>query len=87
LDKALHSPFLGLINPKSLMSISLKNLLRFDWDIIDGILTAVSAIVPHMLHVLDVEALSAIMVVLLALLLLRDLRRENFDGDILICFS
>ena len=69
------------------MTISLKNLLRFDWDIIDGILTAVSAIVPHMLHVLDVEALSAVMVVLLALLLLRDLRRENFDGDILICFS
>lgn len=69
------------------MTISLKNLLRFDWDIIDGILTAVSAIVPHMLHVLDVEALSAIMDVLLALLLLRDLRREKFDGDILICFS
>lgn len=69
------------------MTISLKNLLRFDWDIIDGILTAVSAILPHMLHVLDVESLSAIMDVLLTLLLLRGLRRENFDGDILICFS
>lgn len=54
-----------------------SRLLRFDWDVIAGVLAAVIAIVLHLLHVVEAEVLQTITVVLLAVLLFRDLRRES----------
>jgi hypothetical protein len=55
----------------------MKRFLRFDWDVIAGILAAVVALVLHFLHVAESGLLIAIMLVLLALLLLRDLKAES----------
>ncbi len=57
----------------------MKQLLRFDWDIVAGIVAAGLAIVLHLLHIVDVEIVLTVVLVLLALLLFRDLRRENHD--------
>lgn len=56
--------------------MTMKQLLRFDWDVVAGITAAVVALVLHLLHIADVEVVLAIVLVLLALLLIRDLRRE-----------
>jgi hypothetical protein len=55
----------------------MKRLLGVDWDVIAGILAAVSALLLHLFHIVDVEVLFAITLVILALLLLRDLRAEH----------
>jgi hypothetical protein len=55
----------------------MKRLLKFDWDVIAGVLAAVIALVLHFLHVAESGAVLAIILVLLALLLLRDLRAES----------
>lgn len=57
----------------------MKRLLRLDWDIVAGILAAITAIVLHLLHIVAVDVLLTITLVLLALLLFRDLRREGHD--------
>lgn len=57
----------------------MKRILRFDWDVIAGIVAAVLAVVLHLLHVIDVDVVFTIVLVLLALLLFRDLRRESHD--------
>ena len=57
----------------------MKRLLRLDWDIVAGIVAAISAIVLHLLHIVAIEVVLTISLVLLALLLFRDLRRENSD--------
>lgn len=54
-----------------------KVLLRYDWDVIAGVLAAVIALVLHFLHIAESEVVLAIMLALVALLLLRDLRSEG----------
>lgn len=55
----------------------MKQMLRFDWDVIAGVLAAVIALVLHFLHVAESGVVLAIVLALLALLLLRDLRAEG----------
>ena len=55
----------------------MKQLLKFDWDVIAGVLAAVVALVLHFLHVAESDVVLAIILALLALLLLRDLRAES----------
>lgn len=55
----------------------MKQILKYDWDAIAGIIAAVAAIVMHMLHLVEENVLLMISVVLIALLFLRDLRREK----------
>lgn len=55
----------------------MKRFLKFDWDVIAGILATVVALVLHFLHVADSGVLMAVMLALLALLLLRDLKAES----------
>jgi len=57
--------------------VTLKQILKLDWDAIAGIIAAVTAIVMHLLHLIHQEVLLTIAVVLIALLFLRDLRRER----------
>ena len=60
----------------------MKQLLRFDWDVVAGIAAAVVALVLHLLHIADAEVVLAIMLALLALLLIRDLRREASSNQL-----
>jgi hypothetical protein len=53
-----------------------KRLIRLDWDVIAGIIAALTALILHFLHIIEIGLLLAITVVLLAILLIRDLRRE-----------
>lgn len=55
----------------------MKRLLRFDWDVLAGIIAAVVALVLHLLHIAEVEVVLAIVLAILALLLVRDLRSEG----------
>jgi hypothetical protein len=55
----------------------MKRFLKFDWDVIAGILAAVVALIAHFLHVAELGVLLAITLALLALLLLRDLKAES----------
>lgn len=58
-------------------------LARFDWDAIAGVVAAGAALVLHLLHIVETELLLAIALVLLALLLIRDLRREAADEQVI----
>lgn len=55
----------------------MRGLLRFDWDVVGGIIAAVLAIILHLLHVAEEGILLTIVLVLLAFLLLRSLRGEH----------
>lgn len=55
----------------------MKRLLRFDWDVLAGIIAAVVALVLHLLHIAEMEVVLAIVLAILALLLVRDLRSEG----------
>lgn len=55
----------------------MKRLLRFDWDVLAGIIAAVVALVLHLLHIAEVEVVLAIVLALLAILLVRNLRSEG----------
>jgi hypothetical protein len=55
----------------------MKRMLRFDWDVLAGIIAAVVALVLHLLHIAEVEIVLAIVLAILALLLVRDLRSEG----------
>lgn len=57
----------------------MRQILRFDWDVIAGVVAAVIALVLHLLHIVEVDVIFTIVLVLLALLLIRDLRRESLD--------
>ena len=61
----------------------MKKLLRLDWDLIAGILAAITALVLHMLHIVQQEVVLAVMLVLLTLLLVRDLRSEHKSEKLL----
>jgi hypothetical protein len=55
----------------------MRRLLRFDWDVLAGIIAAVSALVLHLLHIVEVHVVLAIVLAILGLLLIRDLRSES----------
>lgn len=55
----------------------MKRFLRFDWDVLAGIIAAVVALVLHLLHIAEIEVVLAIVLAILALLLVRDLRSEG----------
>ncbi len=55
----------------------MKQFLRFDWDVVAGIIAAVVALVLHLLHIAEIEVVLAIVLAILALLLVRDLRSEG----------
>lgn len=52
-------------------------LLKYDWDVLAGVLAAVIALILHFLHVAEAEIVLAMILALVALLLLRDLRGES----------
>ncbi|MBA4179502.1 MAG: hypothetical protein C0506_02840 [Anaerolinea sp.] len=56
-----------------------RELRRYDWDAIVGIVAAGAALILHLLRIIEQEVLLTIGLVLLALLLIRDLRREERD--------
>jgi hypothetical protein len=58
--------------------MTMKRILKYDWDAIAGIIAAVAAILMLFLHLVETDILLMIAVVLIALLFLRDLRRERF---------
>lgn len=60
----------------------MKQILKYDWDAIAGIIAAMAAIIMHMLHLVEADVLLMIAVVLIALLFLRDLRRERLAEHI-----
>lgn len=55
----------------------MRRLLRFEWDVVAGIIAAIIALVLHLLHVVDVEVVLAIVLAIQGLLLIRDLRSES----------
>ena len=55
----------------------MKKILRLDWDLIAGIIAAVTALVLHTLHIVEQEVVLAVILLLLTLLLVRDLRGEH----------
>lgn len=55
----------------------MKSLRNMEWDVIAGVIAAVSAITLHFLHVTDASTLHAITLALVSLLFLRDLRMED----------
>ncbi|MCS7015305.1 MAG: hypothetical protein NZM42_04200 [Gemmatales bacterium] len=55
----------------------MRHWLRFDWDVVGGIIAAVIAIILHLLHIVEASILLTIVLVLLAFLLLRSLRSEH----------
>lgn len=57
----------------------MKRILRIDWDVIAGVIAAVTALVLHLLHLVEVDVILTVAMILLAILLIRDLRRENQD--------
>lgn len=57
--------------------MTVRRLLRFDWDALAGIAAAGAALVMHFLHIVEADVLLMLAVVLIALLFLRDLRRER----------
>ena len=59
------------------MNITIKKLLKTDWEIIAGITTAVAVIVLKFLHLVHEETMLTLAVVLLAGLFLRELRKES----------
>ncbi|CAN5348724.1 hypothetical protein BH11CYA1_BH11CYA1_45670 [soil metagenome] len=61
----------------------MKKILRLDWDLIAGVIAAMTALVLHMLHIVQQEVVLAVMLVLLTLLLVRDLRSENRSDKLL----
>jgi hypothetical protein len=58
-------------------------LRAVDWDAVAGIAAAVIALVLHLLHVVSEDVLLSIILVILALVLIRDLRRESRDEELL----
>jgi hypothetical protein len=60
----------------------LRQLGRYDWDAIAGVVAAAAALILHLLHVVNTEVLLSIALVVLALLLIRDLRREGREERI-----
>lgn len=56
-----------------------REIRRYDWDAIAGVVAAGAALVLHLLHVVEQDVLLTVSLVVLALLLIRDLRREERD--------
>ncbi len=61
----------------------MKKLLRLDWDLVAGVVAAMTALVLHMLHIVQQEVVLSVILVLLTLLLVRDLRSENKSEKLL----
>jgi hypothetical protein len=57
----------------------LREIRRYDWDAVAGVVAAGTALVLHLLHIVEQEVIFTVSLVLLALLLIRDLRREERD--------
>jgi hypothetical protein len=55
----------------------MKQILKYDWDVIAGVLAAVIALILHFLHIATGEVILAVILALFALSLLRDLRAES----------
>jgi len=55
----------------------MRRWLRYDWDVVAGIIAAVLALVLHLLHVVEIDVVLAVSLVILAILLVRDLRGEG----------
>lgn len=56
-----------------------RELRKYDWDAIAGVIAAGAALVLHLLHVVEQDVLLSVSLVVLAVLLIRDLRREERD--------
>lgn len=56
-----------------------REIRKYDWDAIAGVVAAGTALILHFLHVVEQDVLLTIALVVLALLLIRDLRREERD--------
>lgn len=65
------------------ISREMKKLLRLDWDLVAGVVAAMTALVLHMLHIVQQEVVLSVILVLLTLLLVRDLRSENKSEKLL----
>ncbi len=57
--------------------MKLKNILKFEWDAIAGIIAAVTAIVLHLLHIVDEHTILLILLALVGLLFINFLRHTN----------
>lgn len=55
----------------------MKQMLKYDWDVIAGVLAAVVALILHFLHMAAGEVVLAVILALLALSPLSDLRAES----------
>ncbi len=53
----------------------MQRFLKFEWEVIAGLVAAVMALVMHFLHMVEVDVLLVIAVVLISLFFIRDLRR------------
>lgn len=65
------------------MSLSVKRLLRLEWDAIAGVIAAVVVVVLELLHVAAPGLLVTVVVAILGLILVRDLRREPREERLL----
>ncbi len=57
--------------------MKLKNILKFEWDAIAGIIAAVTAIVLHLLHIVDEHTILLILLALVGLLFINFLRHTS----------
>ncbi len=60
----------------------MHRLRRLDWDAVAAVVAAITALVLHLLHVVDINVLLAIALAILALIVIRDLRRETREEQI-----
>lgn len=65
------------------MGDDMKTLLKLEWELISGLIAAVTALVLHFLGIGDEEVLLVVAVVLMALLFLRTMRQEQRIDKIL----